>query len=150
MAHHFAHLSPEDDVGEELREELTSFFFEHLDQFGDPRPLVRKGIDRALTGVGGLKGFLEIARDDDGELVGGVCMLDTGMEGYVPKWLLLFIAVHQDARGQGLGGQLMERAKSRADKGIALHVDMDNPARRLYERTGFEVKYLEMRHQPAG
>lgn len=150
MAHHFAHLAPDDDVDDATREELTDFFFEHLDQFGDPRPLVRKGIDRALDGVGGLKGFLEIARDDDGRVVGGVCMLDTGMEGYVPKWLLLFIAVHKDARGQGLGGQLIERVKPHCDKGMALHVDMDNPARRLYERTGFQVKYLEMRHSTGG
>lgn len=150
MTLQFDHLAPSDEVGEELREELSDFFFEHLDQFGDPRPLVRKGIDRALTGTGGLAGFIETCRDDNGKLLGAVCMLETGMEGYVPSWLLLFIAVHADARGQGVGGQLIERVKPHCSGGIALHVDDDNPARRLYERAGFEVKYLEMRHQTGG
>jgi ribosomal protein S18 acetylase RimI-like enzyme len=67
------------------------------------------------------------------------------MAGYVPENLLLFIAVKSQARGRGIGGRLLKRVFEETTGMIKLHVEKDNPARRLYERAGFESKYLEMR-----
>jgi ribosomal protein S18 acetylase RimI-like enzyme len=39
----------------------------------------------------------------------------------------------------------MDMAIKMANGAIALHVEPDNPARKLYERIGFTNKYLEMR-----
>ena len=44
-----------------------------------------------------------------------------------------------------IGKQLMEKAISIAEGNIALHVEPDNPAKKLYEKLGFTNKYLEMR-----
>jgi ribosomal protein S18 acetylase RimI-like enzyme len=39
----------------------------------------------------------------------------------------------------------MEMAIEHTQGNIALHVEPDNPARKLYEKLGFTNKYLEMR-----
>jgi [ribosomal protein S18]-alanine N-acetyltransferase len=67
------------------------------------------------------------------------------MSEYVPENLLVYIAVDGKTRGRGIGKSLMEKAVEAARGDVALHVEPDNPARRLYERIGFTSKYLEMR-----
>ena len=39
----------------------------------------------------------------------------------------------------------MEQALKLTKGDVALHVEPDNPAKKLYERLGFTNKYLEMR-----
>lgn len=55
----------------------------------------------------------------------------------------LAVAVRDDFRGRGLGTRLMtELARIARDEGYAhlsLSVDLDNPARRLYEGLGYDV-----------
>ncbi|MDD2332054.1 MAG: GNAT family N-acetyltransferase, partial [Candidatus Cloacimonetes bacterium] len=60
------------------------------------------------------------------------------MEEFVPEYLLVYIAVDKDKRGIGLGAELINKAFELCDASIALHVEYDNPARRLYERLGFK------------
>ena len=69
----------------------------------------------------------------------------TGMDGYIPENILVYIAVDAAKRGNGIGKQLMEAAIDRSQGDIALHVEYENPAKRLYERIGFGSKYAEMR-----
>ena len=53
----------------------------------------------------------------------------------------LAIGVAAEARGRGIGGALLEallaRAREQRHRALSLSVDRQNPARRLYERTGF-------------
>lgn len=53
------------------------------------------------------------------------------------------IALTPNSRGQGLGTyffeQLFEQAKAEK-KSVSIHVEHNNPARRLYERLGFKLK----------
>ena len=58
---------------------------------------------------------------------------------------MVYIAVDNSQRGKGFGKQLMQKAISIAEGNIALHVEPDNPAKKLYESLGFTNKYLEMR-----
>jgi ribosomal protein S18 acetylase RimI-like enzyme len=67
------------------------------------------------------------------------------MKGYIPENILVYIAVNKEYRGKGIGGKLIDEAIKKADGEVALHVEYDNPAKRLYERKGFESKYAEMR-----
>lgn len=52
------------------------------------------------------------------------------------------VAVHPDARGMGIGTRLLEKVKEEAEElgcsKITLEVRTDNPAKKLYEREGFE------------
>jgi len=67
------------------------------------------------------------------------------MAGYIPENILVYIAVHKDYRGKGLGKDLMLKTFDKAEGSIKLHVEPENPARYLYEKLGFTSKYLEMR-----
>jgi GNAT superfamily N-acetyltransferase len=69
----------------------------------------------------------------------------TGMQGYIPENILVYVAVDADRRGEGIGKAIVERALEEADGDVKLHVEYDNPAKRLYERLGFASKYAEMR-----
>lgn len=57
-------------------------------------------------------------------------------------WLLNDLFVAAEARGHGVGAALLERARQHAvDTGaceLMLETANDNPARRLYERSGYE------------
>ncbi|MDN3203728.1 GNAT family N-acetyltransferase [Algoriphagus sediminis] len=119
---------------------IADFLFQHLDQYGDER----KDIMKCLNYVFEKGGSISIAHE--GETMKGVVVLnDTGMEGYIPENILVYIAVDASTRGQGVGRKLIEDVQSKTKGSIALHVEPDNPAKKLYERLGFTNKYLEMR-----
>jgi ribosomal protein S18 acetylase RimI-like enzyme len=77
--------------------------------------------------------------------MGVVIINNTNMGGYIPEHILVYIAVHEKTRGQGVGKALMERIIDETEGDIALHVEPENPAKFLYEKFGFTNKYLEMR-----
>ena len=121
-------------------EAIANFLFTHLDQYGDKKEDILRCIDYVFN----RGGFILVATDKQ-DIKGVVIINETGMSGYIPENILVYIAVHQDQRGKGLGRALMERAIQRAKGHVALHVEPDNPARFLYEKLGFTSKYLEMR-----
>ncbi|MFZ1729360.1 MAG: GNAT family N-acetyltransferase [Bacteroidota bacterium] len=123
---------------------FIDFLHTHLDQFGDPKPAIMNCIDFAFKKNGGLGGFL-LSAEIEGELVGALIMNRTGMKGYIPENILVYVAVDASRRGQGLGRSIVERALEEADGDVKLHVEYENPAKKLYERIGFTTKYAEMR-----
>lgn len=129
----------------DLHEKVVDFLFEHLGRFGDPKSSISKAIDFACDSQKG--GYILLAYREN-EIKGAVIINKTGMDEYIPGNILVYIAVHESERGKGIGKFLMEEAMKQAKGGIALHVEPDNPAKRLYERLGFTNKYLEMRYQP--
>lgn len=67
---------------------------------------------------------------------------DSGYGYYALNYPELTIALLPEARGQGIGTALMERLIEDAQKihpGVSLSVSCNNPARKLYERFGFET-----------
>lgn len=126
------------------RESICEFLYTHLDQFGDPKKDIMKAIDYSLQNYESPGGYV-LSGHINGEIVGAVVVNATGMQGYIPENILVYIAIHNSRRGQGLGKLLMQKAIESAAGNIALHVEPDNPAKFLYEKLGFENKYLEMR-----
>lgn len=129
------------------RSVLVEFFYRNLSPYNDDYENVSKGLSHALCDEN--DGFI-IAALSGREIVGGITVLSTGMAGYVPENLLLYVGVVPKMRGQGLGARLVTEAADRCEGDIKLHVDFDNPARRLYERLGFRVKYYDMRLEKTG
>lgn len=132
------------------KEQIIDFLHTHLDEYRDNKEDIGKAIDFALRinnpslSMTPLGGMVLVGKEDN-EIVGCVVMNRTGMNGYIPDNILVYIAVHQDARGKGYGKQLMKKAIELTQGAIALHVEPENPARFLYEKIGFNSKYMEMR-----
>lgn len=131
------------------KQELCTFLAEHLDQYGDRPEHIMAAMDYAIKERSSFGGFVLTAHDE-GALVGVVVINCTGMGGYIPENVLVYIATHRNSRGKGIGKQLMEKAISHSTGDIALHVEHNNPAKRLYERLGFKNPYLEMRLKKEG
>lgn len=128
------------------RDELARFFHETMKPWNDSLEHVQSALDYLFSDAEGKGGFLTLM-SVDGRLAGAVAMLETGMGGYVPEHILLFVSVAPEARGKGLGSKLIQRALDRCPGDVKLHVEYDNPAKRLYERLGFTTKYAEMRYR---
>ncbi|MFC6616464.1 GNAT family N-acetyltransferase [Deinococcus radiophilus] len=137
----FDRLGPEYsplDAG--TRAVVAQFLFVHLDEYGDSLADIQACLDYAEE-----RGGAVFAAYDGDELLGASITNRTGMQGFIPENILVYIAVHADARGKGVGKSLMEAITSALDGSIALHVEPQNPAKALYEKYGFTNKYLEMR-----
>ena len=125
--------------------EIVEFLFQHLENFGDLKMDIEKAVNYALKETISFGGF--ILQAFEGEKTSCVVVVNqTGMKGYIPENILVYIATHNELRGKGIGKKMMLKAIEIADGNIALHVEPDNPARFLYEKIGFTSKYLEMRY----
>lgn len=137
----------ESDFNEKLtREQYVEFLHTHLDQFGDSKEAINKCIDFAFGKDGKLGGFLLAAYYEE-KLVGALIINNTGMSGYIPEHILVYVAVDGSYRGKGFGKEIVEYALNECPGDVKLHVEYENPAKRLYERIGFTTKYAEMRYK---
>jgi [ribosomal protein S18]-alanine N-acetyltransferase len=123
-------------------EVIADFLFEHLDEYGDKKEDIHKCLAYVFNPEKGGDIFLCL---ENKIIVAALVINHTGMEGYIPENILVYIAVHQKNRGKGIGKLLMREAIKSVRGAIALHVEHDNPAVYLYKKLGFTNKYLEMR-----
>lgn len=127
------------------KKEIVDFLYHHLDEFGDKWEDIERAVEYALNPDPAFGGFVLYIKEL-GEIKGVVVINKTRMKGYIPENILVYIAVHSELRGKGVGKKLMQKAIESAEGDIALHVEPDNPARHLYKSVGFENPYLEMRY----
>lgn len=124
---------------------FLSFLYNHLGEYGDKKEDIKKAINYAFSSEEGKGGFILIALQET-ILVGAVVINNTGMSGYIPEHILVYIVTHKNYRGKGIGTILMNKTKEECSGNIALHVEYDNPAVNLYKKAGFTSKYMEMRY----
>lgn len=140
-------------VGQQLRvsiEPLTSETLERTIElldgaFGhDPRE--REGYRRALplsiTGPTGLALAYFVARSEDGEVVGSTGLYEDA-DPYEVLWIA-WLCVDPEARGEGIGGQLLDftitEARARGRRNLSVLVPAGpgwESARHLYRSRGF-------------
>jgi len=132
------------------RQSLIEFLHANLDRFTDDRASIANALEYAFSTEPGKGGFVLLAYQES-ELVGVVVMNRTGMKGYIPENYLVYVATNRSRAPLGAGAELVRRALSESRGDVALHVEPDNAARRLYDQLGFDETYIEMRwKRPAG
>jgi ribosomal-protein-alanine N-acetyltransferase len=128
------------------QQKFIDCLYRHLGEFRDSKEDITKAVEYAFSTDPGKGGFL-LAAIDEGTVLGEVVVNDSGMSGYIPEHVLVYIAVDQEHRGKGIGRQLIEKTIQECEGDISLHVEYDNPAKTLYEHVGFKSKYAEMRYK---
>ena len=126
------------------KERIVDFLYDNLEQYGDPKSDIQKAVDYALRERPSFGGFVFVGYMEN-EIVGIVVINETGMQGYIPENILVYIATHKNYRGKGIGRFLLQETIKLTKGSIALHVEPENPARFLYKKVGFTSKYIEMR-----
>ncbi len=124
---------------------IVNFLYEHLGEYGDTRENIENAVDYTLDSNPKAGGFI-LQMIEDSNLVGLVVINRTGMQGYVPENLLVYLAVHKDFRDKGLAEKMMKRILQITNGDIALHIANNNPEIDLFQKLGFEKSYLEMRY----
>ena len=126
--------------------DAVEFLYTHLGRFGDSKRAIGLCLDYALSDEPNKGGFVIIAYEKS-NIAGLLIMNKTAMKDYIPSNILVYVAVHEDMRGKGLGSMIIKKAFEEADGDVKLHVEYDNPAKQLYERLGMTNKYAEMRYK---
>jgi len=137
----FDALNPPSEIE---KKQIVDFLHKNLEEYGDPKAHILKCINFAVKETTSFGGFVLISFEGK-TITGSVIVNKTGMDGYIPENILVYIATHKDFRGKGIGKRLMEETLNFAKGDIALHVEANNPAKFLYEKYGFTNPYLEMR-----
>lgn len=128
------------------REQIINFLYDNLEQYGDPREQIEHCLEYALKEIESFGGFI-FTIEENKQILASTIVNHTGMKGYIPENILVYIATDKNQRGRGLGKQLIDAVIEQTQGDIALHVEKDNPAKFLYEKVGFINPYLEMRYK---
>ncbi len=97
------------------RSHLVDFLYVNLGRFGDTKEEIARSIDYAFSTEPGKGGFILLGLDDDdGDndgcgLVTALVMNKTGMSGYIPENVLVYVATKADARGKGYGTKTIQK-----------------------------------------
>lgn len=126
------------------KEKLIDFLFQNLEQYGDPKEQIQHCLNYALKEIESFGGMAMSLEEDD-NILAATIINKTGMGGYIPENILVYIATDKNQRGKGLGKKIIQAVIENTEGDIALHVEKNNPAKYLYEKFGFTTPYLEMR-----
>ena len=129
---------------ESEKKEIVNFLFDHLEEYGDSKKDILRAIEYSTKEISSFGGFTMLQLDNR-KTIGVVVINQTGMGGYIPENILVYLATHKNRRGEGFGKILLKKAIENTQGDIALHVEAENPAKHLYVKFGFTTPYLEMR-----
>ncbi|WP_194767970.1 GNAT family N-acetyltransferase [Tamlana sp. I1] len=123
---------------------ITNFLFEHSGTFRDTKSAIRKSMLYAAKEIAGLGGYVFIMEHEN-NIVGAAVVNKTGMNEYLSENILVYMAVKEEFRGQGIAKALIKHTKKYCRGAIATHINKDNPVIKLFENEGFEARNIEMR-----
>lgn len=106
---------------------------------------IKEAVEYAVKQKPSFGGFIITAVEDQ-KIIATIVANKTGMEGYNANNIFVYFTLHETHRdNDALVQKLMSRAMQYADGDVAMHVEPDNPALKLYKKLGFVAQYLELR-----
>jgi hypothetical protein len=111
---------------------------------------VQEALDYALKHKPSFGGFIVAIREEQ-KFLGAIVVNHTGMEGYSPPNIFIYVAIDGAfPQQEEILKHLMQQAITCANGDIAMHIEPDHPALNLYKKMGFRAQYLELRLDKRG
>lgn len=124
------------------KEAITNFLMQNLDDYLDTRDNVSRAIEYALSKFPHQGGFVLIARVEE-EIVGVSVVNRTNFEGYFAENILVYLAVHETQRRQGVATELIDRAKVYSKGSMMVRLKTNDNIKELFTKSGFDQDSLE-------
>jgi GNAT superfamily N-acetyltransferase len=124
--------------------DIVSFLEDHTAPFNDPIETVISALDYALSSHSHGGGFVLLAILDKNLVGAAICVRMDKVE-FVPANLITYLCVHPRHRRKGLGTKLLKQVIEKTEGDIKIHMHASNPALKLFQKMGFDIRYLEMR-----
>src|SRR5210317_565124 len=99
ISYNYKISTPTEGLSIKQIDEIVEFLYHHLEQYGDKKEDIRKAIEYAMNVTDSPGGYILTAREEQ-NIMGAVVVNKTGMSGYIPENILVYIAVHKDTRGK--------------------------------------------------
>ncbi len=129
------------------RRSLIRFITRHTKSTGRQ---VSEAFDYALKRKPSFGGYILSARDGK-HILAALVINRTGMKGYSPSHLVVFAVMNpQQEKAEEALLQLVEKAVDLTKGDLALHVEPNSGALRIYEKLGFHPHYLQLRLDDPG
>ena len=125
--------------------DIIRFLKTHLVPYDDPQKVISHAVDYALSSYPNGKGFVLLATNNNSTIIGSMVSIQIDKIGIIPQNLLVYICVHPEYRGQGIGSRLVREAIECTEGDVKLHAKKATPAITFFKRLGFKDDYLEMR-----
>ncbi|WNH09819.1 GNAT family N-acetyltransferase [Thalassobellus suaedae] len=123
---------------------ITNFIYKHSGEFGDSKTAIRKSIMYAAKELPGLGGYVFVMEDGN-EIIGAVVVNRTGMNEYLSENIMVYVVVKESYRKKGIAKEIIEHTIKYCKGEIAVHININNPVVKLFEKQGFKSRNIEMR-----
>lgn len=106
---------------------------------------VIQALDYALKEKPSFGGFI-LAIKKDHTFIASIVVNNTGMEGYKPSNIFVYVSIHDDYKNdEKVLKEIMCKALDMSNGDVALHIDPQNPIIKFYTKLGFTRRTLELR-----
>ncbi len=118
---------------------IADFLFDNLLLCDDNKAEILKAIEYALSRFPHQGGFVITNADSEG-LAGVVVINKTGMDGFFPENLLIYIAARKGLTDDSIINELVRRSKEFAKGRIGLKCHHESPLIPMFEKFGFATR----------
>jgi alanine racemase len=125
--------------------DIIEFIRQQMGSYSESENTIGYAIGYALSAVRPGKGFILLCVSEQ-RIIGVSVCIQTETYGFIPKNILLYLCVHPEFRGKGLGKGLLQDTLAAAGGDLKAHIQPGNPAAGFFKKMGFEKKFMEYRY----